>query len=155
MKHWPRLATSAAVFRGDDVLVVKRGPGTALAGKWSLPGGHVEAGERLVDAAAREVFEETGIVADIIGRVDVLEVLSQPIEVGTGFHYAIVVHAARWTAGEPVAGSDAAEARFVPLSHLAHMDVTAGLVGIVGRAATLVDAASSSPPASLYPKSTP
>jgi 8-oxo-dGTP diphosphatase len=52
---WPRCAASAAIFRAGKVLLVERGSG-ALKGRWSLPGGHIEPGERAAGAAAREVF---------------------------------------------------------------------------------------------------
>ena len=51
---WPRCGASAAIFRGAEVLLVQRGKG-ALSGLWSLPGGHIEPGERTQDAALREV----------------------------------------------------------------------------------------------------
>ena len=51
---FPRGAASAAIFRGDDVLLIQRGKG-ALKGCWSLPGGHIEPGEPARDAALREV----------------------------------------------------------------------------------------------------
>ena len=57
--RWPRSGTSAAVFRGDEVLLIERAKG-ALKGQWSLPGGHIEAGETARAAARREVREETG-----------------------------------------------------------------------------------------------
>ena len=43
--QWPRAAASAAIFRGQEVLLVRRGKGGPLAGLWSLPGGHIEPGE--------------------------------------------------------------------------------------------------------------
>jgi ADP-ribose pyrophosphatase YjhB (NUDIX family) len=59
---WPRPAASAAIFRDGLVLLVERGKG-ALQGTWSLPGGHVEPGERALAAALREVGDVTGVVA--------------------------------------------------------------------------------------------
>ena len=50
---WPRCAASAAIFRGSTVLLVQRSKG-ALRGLWSLPGGHIEAGETARAAAVRE-----------------------------------------------------------------------------------------------------
>ena len=57
---WPRSGVSAIVFRAREVLLVERASG-ALKGRWSPPGGHIEAGERARDAAVREVREETGV----------------------------------------------------------------------------------------------
>ena len=55
--EWPRPAASAIIFRGASVLIVERGKG-ALPGTWSLPGGHIEPGEKASEAAVRELFEE-------------------------------------------------------------------------------------------------
>ncbi|HEX6030219.1 MAG TPA: NUDIX hydrolase [Tepidiformaceae bacterium] len=58
------LSASVALWRGDEILVMKRGMGGFAAGGWFLPGGHVEQGERPHESAAREVFEEAGIALD-------------------------------------------------------------------------------------------
>lgn len=67
------LSASVVLWRGDEILVMKRAGGFS-AGGWFIPGGHVEDGERPVEAAAREVFEETGISveADALTLVDVM-----------------------------------------------------------------------------------
>jgi 8-oxo-dGTP diphosphatase len=57
------LSASVAIWRGREVLLMKRTGGVG-AGGWFLPGGHVEPGERPLEAAVREVFEEAGIVLD-------------------------------------------------------------------------------------------
>ena len=72
--RWPRCAASAAIFRAKKVLLVERGKG-ALKGLWSLPGGHIEPGERAAAAAAREVLEEAGIEAEVLGLLDIHEVV--------------------------------------------------------------------------------
>ena len=68
----PLLAVSAAVFRDGRVLIAKRGR-PPLDGIWSLPGGLVEPGETLAEAAAREVLEETGVEAESLGVADIVE----------------------------------------------------------------------------------
>ncbi|MDO1558418.1 NUDIX hydrolase [Brevundimonas sp. 2R-24] len=95
-------------FRGDEVLLIRRGSPPRL-GEWSLPGGRIEPDERLHDAALRELREETGVDAEIVGLVDVVDGLFPPR------HYVLIDYAARWLAGEPRPGDDAAEARFFPL----------------------------------------
>ena len=97
-------------LRGDEVLLIRRGR-PPKAGEWSLPGGRIEPGERAVDAALRELREETGVEAEITGLVDVVDGLFPE----AGRHYVLIDYAARWLSGEPAAGDDALEARFVAL----------------------------------------
>ena len=101
-------------LRGDEVLLIRRAR-PPKQGEWSLPGGRIEPGERAVDAALRELREETGIEAEITGLIDVVDGLFPE----AGRHYVLIDYAARWISGEPVAGDDALEARFVALDQVA------------------------------------
>lgn len=56
------------IEREGAVLVIRRAPGVFLAGRWELPGGGVESGERPEAAAVREVGEETGLSVEIVGE---------------------------------------------------------------------------------------
>jgi 8-oxo-dGTP diphosphatase len=109
----PVPAVGVVCLRGDSVLLIRRGtpPGQ---GEWSLPGGRIEPGERTVDAALRELREETGVEATITGLIDVVDGLFPE----AGRHYVLIDYAARWVSGEPVAGDDALEARFVALDEV-------------------------------------
>jgi 8-oxo-dGTP diphosphatase len=100
-------------LRGDEVLLIRRGT-PPRQGEWSLPGGRIEPGERAMDAALREVREETGIEAEITGLIDVVDGLFPE----AGRHYVLIDYAARWLTGEPVAGDDAVDARFAPLDEV-------------------------------------
>lgn len=106
----PVPAVGVVCLRGDSVLLVRRGQ-PPRKGEWSLPGGRIEPGERAVDAALRELREETGIEAQILGLIDVVDGIF-PEE---GRHYVLIDYAVRWLSGEPVAGDDAAEAAFHPV----------------------------------------
>ena len=120
----PRLAVSCAVLHGGAVLLVRRAKPPAQ-GRWAFPGGSVEPGETMADAVRREVMEETALPIGPPRFVRHHEV----IERADGrllHHYVIAVHTASLApAGprEPVAGDDAAAARFVPLAELATLDV--------------------------------
>ena len=105
----PVPAVGVVCFRGDAVLLIRRGQPPRL-GEWSLPGGRIEPGEGAREAALRELAEETGVAADLVGLIDVVDGIFPE----AGRHYVLIDYAARWTAGEPVAGDDAAEAVFVP-----------------------------------------
>lgn len=109
-----RIGVGAVVFRGDDVLLIKRGKPPFL-GQWSIPGGGLEYGERLEDAARREVFEETGCKVQITGLINVFEALPQIDDNAPFPHTVMVDYAAEWISGEPVAGDDAAAAEFTPI----------------------------------------
>jgi 8-oxo-dGTP diphosphatase len=140
-RPWPRCGASAAVFRGREVLLVERGKG-ALAGLWSLPGGHIEPGETARAAALREVAEETGVQAAIGGLVDVHDVLRHAESDGRLVaHYLLVVFWGRWVAGAPFAGGDAAKARFVALEDIGALRTTDGAPDIIRRAWTMLQAA--------------
>jgi len=106
----PVPAVGVVCLKGDEVLLVRRGA-PPRQGEWSLPGGRIESCGRALDAALRELREETGVAAEIIGLLDVVDGVFPE----AGRHYVLIDYAARWISGEPVAGDDAAEARFVPL----------------------------------------
>jgi 8-oxo-dGTP diphosphatase len=135
---WPRCAASAAIFRGDAVLLVERGKG-ALAGMWSLPGGHIEPGETARAAALREVREETGIEADIDGFVDIHDAIIRAADGGLRAHYVIAVFCGRWRAGEPQPACDARAARFVPVEDLSAYPLTDGAAAIIARARSRIE----------------
>lgn len=107
----PIPAVGVVCLRDDHVLLIRRGRAPRL-GEWSLPGGRIEPGEEVRAAALRELREETGVEAELLGLVDVVDGLFPE----AGRHYVLIDFAARWISGEPVAGDDAAEAAFVPLS---------------------------------------
>jgi len=107
--------------RRGRLLLVRRGKPPAK-GSWSLPGGRVEAGETLARAAARELEEETGLVAARIGEVaGVVE------RIGEGYHYVIADLWAELDDVTPVAASDVDEVAMVELEDLPRFDLTPGL----------------------------
>lgn len=117
----------AVVFRGGDVLLIRRGREPFL-GQWSIPGGRIEPGEALRDAVAREVREETGVEIRLGELIDVFESLPRAVQ---DRHFLMIDFLAEWIAGEPVAGDDALEAAFVPLDaalSLVAWDVTRGAI---------------------------
>jgi 8-oxo-dGTP diphosphatase len=140
-QHWPKAAASIAVFRDGAVLLVERSK-PPRAGLWSLPGGHIEAGEAASAAALRELAEETGVTAALVGLVDTLDVITRDnAPGGTGAltaHYLLAVFCGRWSSGEPVAASDSRSARFVPLDELDSYQLTPGAKAIIGKATRLV-----------------
>ena len=108
----PVPAVGVVCLRGAEVLLIRRG-NRPRQGEWSLPGGRIEWGEAAMAAALRELHEETGVTADLLGLVDVVDGLfSKRGDPEIWGHYVLVDYAARWISGEPRAGDDAADARF-------------------------------------------
>ena len=119
----PIAAVGLVCFRGEDVLLVRRGA-PPLEGAWSLPGGRIEWGERAADAALRELKEETSCSAELIGLIDVVDAVFTRRSGGEAWgHYVLIDYAARWTEGEPMAGDDAREARFFAPAELSALDL--------------------------------
>jgi ADP-ribose pyrophosphatase YjhB (NUDIX family) len=117
----PELCVGAVVVDDGSLLLVRRGRGPA-AGDWSIPGGRVGNGETLAEALVREVREETGLeclCGDFLGWVE---------RIGADHHFVILDFAATvLDATAPVAGDDAAEARWVPLADVADYRLVEGL----------------------------
>lgn len=115
MSGFPRPTAGVVCLRGREVLLIKRG-NPPRQGQWSLPGGRIEWGETSEAAALRELVEETGVAAELLGLIDVVDGIMTSRKTGEiTRHYIMVDYAARWLAGEPVAGDDAVDARFFPL----------------------------------------
>jgi ADP-ribose pyrophosphatase YjhB (NUDIX family) len=132
----PQLAVSAAIFRDDRVLLVRRArsPGK---GFYSLPGGRVEFGESLHTALHREVDEETAIRIEIVGLAGWREVL--PGARG-GRHYLSMSFAARWAALEPVLNDEHDDFRWLKPDALGDLKVTGGLQEVIQAAWRLIRA---------------
>ena len=114
----PIVGVGAVIWnKHDEVVLIRRGQAPRL-GEWSIPGGKLEWGERVTEGLAREVREETGLTVEIGGLIDVVDsVLRDEAGVVTR-HYVLIDFWARYVGGELVAGSDAAEARWVPYAAL-------------------------------------
>lgn len=144
----PVPAVGVVCLRGDQVLLIRRRTPPRL-GEWSLPGGRIEAGERAADAALRELREETGVEADLIGFIDVVDGIFPEID----RHYVLLDYAALWRSGEPVAGDDAAEAAFRPLAEVDGLVDWNETRRVIQAAHRMITAMSSSPvPDSVAPR---
>jgi 8-oxo-dGTP diphosphatase len=132
----PQLAVSAAIFRNDKILLVRRARSPAK-GFYSLPGGRVEFGETLHAALHREVDEETALKIEIIGLAGWREVV--PGATGGG-HYLIMSFAARWKAGEVVLNDELDDFRWLEPETLGDLKLTGGLPEVIRQARYLLRA---------------
>jgi mutator protein MutT len=119
----PVLAVSVALWTGSRVLLVRRAR-PPLAAFWSFPGGVVEIGERLQEAAVREVREETGLEVEVGEAIERAEVIRRDAEGRVERHYVIIVFAGRYVSGKAQAGDDADAVGWVDISELDDYELT-------------------------------
>ena len=134
----PFLAVSAAILRDGKVLVVRRARKPAL-GLYTMPGGVVEAGETLFEAAAREVREETSLEIQPLALAGHREAIVRDRDGKVERHFIILCFAARWISGEPVLNEELDEARWLEPAELAALRTTEGLAEIVASAFEIIE----------------
>ena len=135
----PVLAASVAVLREGRILLAARGKPPS-EGLYSLPGGMVETGETLGAAALRELREEVGVEAELIGLIAPVEFIERDAKGHIKHHVVIAAHAARWVSGEPQTGPEAKDIRWVTERDIADLPLTAGLRPILEQAFRLAGA---------------
>jgi len=113
----PIPAVIAVVLHNDRVLLVRRA-NPPDAGLWGFPGGKIEYGETVKDAATRELLEETGVRAQARDVITTVDVLVRNSSSAVEQHYILIAVQCHWVSGEPVAGDDALEARWFPVADL-------------------------------------
>jgi len=122
----PRLGVGVAAWREDRVLLVRRAKPPFLY-RWTLPGGSVRFGERLVDAAARETAEETGLAIRLRGEPRIHEVILPEGADAAATHFVLAVFAAVALAGEARPGDDVDAVRWTASDELEALRLTPGL----------------------------
>ncbi|HTJ62255.1 MAG TPA: NUDIX hydrolase [Alphaproteobacteria bacterium] len=108
----PWVGVGVVVWKGDEVLLVRRGR-HPRKGEWSIPGGGQALGETVFEAAIREVREETGLIVRPIGIVTVVDAILRDADERPQFHYTLIEVNAEWTAGEARAADDVDDVRWV------------------------------------------
>jgi len=134
----PRVAVGAVVMHEGRVLVVERGNPPAQ-GIWALPGGSVELGETLAEAAEREVFEETGIVVRAGAVVHTFDAVVRDDDGRVRFHYVIVDLECEYISGRVAAGGDARAACFASRQEFAALRSSRATVDLLRRITSFFD----------------
>ena len=134
----PYLAVSAAIIRDGKVLVVRRARQPAL-GIFTLPGGGVETGETLMQAATREVREETSMDIEPVALAGHREAIVRDAQGRVERHFVILCFAARWLSGEPALNEELDDARWLAPAALSSLRTTEGLAEIVAAAIERLD----------------
>lgn len=120
----PRVGVGAIVIKDGTVLLIKRG-NPPNQGTWAIPGGMVELGETLQEAAEREIREETGLTIRAKTPVYVFDFIDKDPAGRLRFHYVIVDLVAEFVDGELRAADDAADARWFSAAELDELDLSA------------------------------
>lgn len=115
-KH-PIPAVGTVVFKDEKILLIQRNK-PPKAEEWSIPGGAQNLGEKMVDAAAREVLEETNITIENIELLKVVDFIDNDNNGTVRFHYSLVDFMADYKSGTLTAGDDALNAKWVPIDEL-------------------------------------
>jgi 8-oxo-dGTP diphosphatase len=107
----PLVGVGAIIVEKNRVVLVKRGH-PPLAGEWSIPGGVLEVGETMRQAAVREALEETNLTVETADLLGVFDRILRDAEGRTLYHYVLIDFLCRWVGGELRAGGDADDARW-------------------------------------------
>lgn len=131
----PIISVSVLCHTNGNALLVKRGR-PPFKDHWSLPGGKVELGETLIQAAARELMEETGLGGHLSGPVEVFDSIQRDDAGAVTSHYVLAVFLVKDPAGLLTASDDAAAAEWVRLADLDHRLLTPGTAERIRRLLT-------------------
>jgi 8-oxo-dGTP diphosphatase len=131
----PLVGVGAVIIENHRVLLVKRGH-PPLLGEWSIPGGVLEIGEMLRDAAIREAREETGLVVEpgqLLGVFD--RVLREGDRIQ--YHYVLIDFLCRRVSGEPCCGTDADDVRWFTLDEVEKLKLAPDTAAVIRKGFSL------------------
>jgi ADP-ribose pyrophosphatase YjhB (NUDIX family) len=119
----PLVGVGTVTIKEGKILLVKRAfdPG---AGKWSIPGGLVELGEKLSEAAVRETQEETGVKVQILELINVFDMIDRDEHGKVKYHYVLVDFLAKPVGGEERTSSEVTDLKWLTFEQAKTMDFT-------------------------------
>ncbi len=117
MSQPPLLGAIAVVIHDGKVLLAKRKK-QPDAGMWGFPGGHVEWGETALAAAARELHEETGVLANPVEYLTNYDLLRTDEHGQVTTHYLLVGVACTYVSGTPIAADDVSDAQWFSIDEI-------------------------------------
>jgi ADP-ribose pyrophosphatase YjhB (NUDIX family) len=129
----PILGVGAIVIDTGRVLLVERGR-EPLKGYWSLPGGVLEIGEKLIEGVRRETLEETGLEIEPLSVVEIFERIMRDAAGKSEYHYVLVDYICRVTGGELRPGDDVSSALWVDREALPQYRITEGTLPVIEKA---------------------
>jgi 8-oxo-dGTP diphosphatase len=128
----PLIGVGAIIIENARVVLVKRGH-PPLQDQWSIPGGVLEVGELVREAAVREAREETGLVVEAIDLLGVYDRVLHDADKRVQYHYVLIDFLCRRVAGGLAAASDAAEVRWFTREELPAMKLAEDTMDVIGK----------------------
>jgi 8-oxo-dGTP diphosphatase len=128
----PLVGVGAIIIEGDRVLLVKRAH-PPIQGQWSIPGGVLEVGEMVREAAVREAREETGLIVEPGELLGVYDRILRDPEQRVQYHYVLIDFLCRVVGGELLAASDAAEVRWFGREELPALRLAEDTLEVIGK----------------------
>jgi ADP-ribose pyrophosphatase len=128
-KH-PIVGVGVLICKEDRYLLIKRAA-EPDAGLWSIPGGLVEVGERIEEAALREAEEETGLKVELIERIGVVDKIIKDLTGELKYHFIIIDYLAKPISGTLKAMDDALDAIWVEKKEFKNYSLTPSLVELL------------------------
>lgn len=130
----PHIGVGVLLIRGNHLLLIKR-KYNPDAGYWSIPGGHLDLGERVEKAAVRETYEETGFKVKVSGLAGIIDKIMYDNTGRIEYHYVLINYFVEQIEGDPnqppKAADDALDAKFVPFDQLKKYKLTESLIELL------------------------
>jgi 8-oxo-dGTP diphosphatase len=128
----PLVGVGAIIIEGGRVVLVKRAH-PPLQAEWSIPGGVLEVGELVREAAVREAREETGLIVEPSELLGVYDRVLRDSEKRVQYHYVLIDFLCRRVAGDLAAASDAAEVRWFTREELPRLKLAEDTVDVIAK----------------------
>jgi len=128
----PLIGVGAIIIENARVVLVKRAH-PPLQAEWSIPGGVLEVGELVRQAAVREAREETGLTVEPMELLGVYDRVLRNREQRVQYHYVLIDFLCRRITGELTAASDAAEVRWFAPDELAGLKLAEDTLDVINR----------------------
>jgi ADP-ribose pyrophosphatase YjhB (NUDIX family) len=133
----PLVGVGAVIVHGGRVVVAKRAS-EPLKGRWSIPGGMLELGEKLREGTAREALEETGLIIEAGDVLDVFDAIYVDPAGLTQYHYVLIDFLCRPVGGELRASSDVSETRWATEAELYALGMTENTLKVIRKGLSLI-----------------
>ncbi|MFX1574367.1 MAG: NUDIX hydrolase [Promethearchaeota archaeon] len=130
----PHIGVGILLIRDNKLLLIKR-KYDPDAGFWSIPGGHLDLGEKVRKAAEREAYEETGFKVKTTKLAGIIDKIMFDKNGKIEYHYVLLNYFVDQIEGDanqpPRAADDALKARFVPFAELKNYNLTKSLIELL------------------------